>query len=76
MALSAAAEETPLSSYAETSWTGATTMVSFEEWPNLGLPFPFLCVSPFPPILWFLSHAPFKKWIDWMVTLLIFRPLL
>lgn len=37
-----------------------------------GLPWHFLspCRHVFPcfPILWFLSHAPLKKWIEWIVN--------
>lgn len=56
--LSATAEETPLSSYAEASWVNATTTVSFEAWPTPGLPFPFSVpppLSPFPGF-WAMPH--------------------
>lgn len=74
--LSATAEETPLSSYAEASWVNATTHCVLWGMAYPGSSFPLFCPPPPFPIPWFLSHAPLKKWIEWIVTLLIFRQLL
>lgn len=61
----------PLPSSTEVSWVTATAAAVPEAQPTMRPLFSlYLPVVPPFPVLWYLSHAPLKKWI---VTPLIFQ---